>query len=113
MGEIINRDHFIQQLNQQLGNPKFTPYHPSTDLPQRQWADKSQTELLALAIEKAKQVNASIVTTSQAGLNDLLEDLIQQAGDGPVILPTDPRCKLGSQVLNTARSISPTVKTPM
>lgn len=90
-GSIENRESFLANLNQRLGNPRYTPYEAISDLPQSHLADKTPEELLAICREKAVKVNAQMVEITSDQLNETLAQLIEAAGGGPIAIPDDPQ----------------------
>ncbi|MBS7576045.1 MULTISPECIES: lactate utilization protein C [unclassified Enterococcus] len=95
MGNIVNKDSFLQNLYQKLGSQpvdsRTLDFLPINDLPHETLADKTQLELLEIAKARAPEVNADIVTVNLAQLEGQLLELAKNYGGGNVLLPTDSR----------------------
>ncbi|MDR0199195.1 MAG: lactate utilization protein C [Streptococcaceae bacterium] len=98
-GSIEGRDAFLKTLTDKIGEPEFKPYEPISDLPQREKANLSKDELIALAKAQAATVSANFVETTSAELNGVIAGIIEKAGGGQVMVPsTDELDEFGVQV---------------
>ncbi|MDR0298070.1 MAG: lactate utilization protein C [Streptococcaceae bacterium] len=88
-GSIENRDAFLALLTERLGTPDFEPYVLPSDLPMREKAELSVEELLALAHKQAEFVSAAMLEITSQELTETLQQLIEKAGGGQIMVPTD------------------------
>jgi len=91
-GTIKGREKFLANLNHRTKfQAEYQPYQPINHLPQSRLATKSTPELIEIAATQAKVVHASLLTTSKANLNVVVNQLITEAGGGQVLIPTEAR----------------------
>lgn len=92
---IQNRESFLENLREKLGierqNVKDHPFHPINDLPETTLSDKSAEELLEIAKKRVEKINTKLIETTQAQLENTIEQLIDQLGQGNILLPIDER----------------------
>ncbi|MCH4167643.1 MAG: lactate utilization protein C [Streptococcaceae bacterium] len=95
MGNIVNKDSFLQNLYQKLGSQpvdsRTLDFMPINDLPHETLAGKTQSELLEIAKARAPKVNAEIVTVDAEQFENRLLEIAKNYGGGNVLLPTDTR----------------------
>lgn len=95
MTNIHNRDKFLANLHEKLGTTPLNvadhPYIPINDLPQTHLADKNVDELLGICKEKVKDIHTELLDIPSSELHNTLKKLIEQSGNGNILLPKDDR----------------------
>ncbi|MEI5988676.1 LutC/YkgG family protein [Enterococcus crotali] len=94
-GNIQNRAAFLNNLTTKLGTERQSvtdyPFHPINDLPETTLADKSSEELLEIAKKRVEKINTKLIETTKAQLEDTINQLIIDFGQGEILLPIDER----------------------
>lgn len=92
---IKNRASFLSNLSEKLGierqNVADHPFRPMNDLPEITLSDKSQEELLEIAKKRVEKINTKLVETTREHLTETINQLIEEFGQGKIIVPIDTR----------------------
>lgn len=94
-GNIQNRAAFLNNLTAKLGIERQSvtahPFSPINDLPETTLADKSPEELLEIAKRRVEKINTKLIETTKAQLEGTINQLIEEFGQGKILLPIDER----------------------
>jgi L-lactate dehydrogenase complex protein LldG len=94
-GSIENQSVFLEKLYAKLGTKSVDvsdhPFHPVNDLPHQTLAGKTTFELLEIAKERSKKINAQILECELGDLSGVLKREILNYGGGDVLTSTDDR----------------------
>lgn len=96
-GTVHNREAFLQKISRQLGRPirkEGVTYPQWKHQPQYAVLDgKSLDELVDVLQEQCTRIHTAFFHTSCVSLLDVLKEVIDQYGGGPLIIPRDERFK--------------------